>query len=43
MRVDPNGNATTKARVTATAGNDEWSKLIDLPFSTYQWNDMTII
>ena len=43
VRVDPNGNATTKARVTATAGNDEWSKLIDLPFSTYQWNDMTII
>jgi hypothetical protein len=43
VRVDTNGDATTKARVTATAAGHEWSKLIDLPFSTYMWNDLTII
>jgi len=43
VRVDPHGDPTTKARVTATADNHEWSVLIDLPFSTYQWHGVTII
>lgn len=43
VRVDPQGDPTTKARVTATASNHEWSKLIELPFSTYQWHGVTII
>jgi hypothetical protein len=43
VRVDPQGHPTTKARVTATAGNHDWSVLIELPFSTYQWHDVTTI
>lgn len=43
VRVDPQGDSTTKARVTATAGNHEWTVLIDLPFSTYHWHDVAVI
>jgi hypothetical protein len=43
LRVDPDGDPTTRARVTAYAGNHEWSVLIDLPFSTHNWHDVTIL
>lgn len=41
VRVDPQGDPTTKARVTASAGNHEWPKLVDLPLSVYNWRDVT--
>jgi len=43
LRVDPDGDPTTRARVTANAGNHEWTVLIDLPFSSYNWHDVTIL
>ena len=35
--------SSSSSRVTAYAGNHEWSVLIDLPFSTYNWHDVTIL
>lgn len=43
LRVDPQGDSTTTARVTASAGNHEWSKLIELPFSIYIWHRVMVI
>jgi hypothetical protein len=41
LRVNEKGDPTTRARVTSTAGKDKWSALIDLPFSIYEWKDIT--
>jgi hypothetical protein len=41
LRVNEEGDPTTRARITSTAGEDSWSVLIDLPFSMYQWVDIT--
>ena len=43
LRLDPHGAPTRKARVTASTGNHEWSVVIELPFSVYNWHDVTVI
>lgn len=43
LGLNQHGDPTTRVRITSTAGEDNWSVLIDLPLSVYAWRDITTL